>query len=121
MTIDKAHGRLEERKVQTSTALNDYLEFPHVGHVFRILRTTTNCKAGKTRQEIAYGITSLQPHQPVAYAQHTHARTQKVYEWRRLESSPPDQPFEKKAIYLFFKQPNIEYYPCPHFRLGRGG
>lgn len=60
VTINKAHGRLEERMVQTSTALNNYLEFPYVRQVFRVLRTATNCKTGKTRQETAYGITSLQ-------------------------------------------------------------
>ena len=63
VTTEKAHGRLEKRTVQTSTALNDYLDFPYVAQVFRIFRTTTKCKTGKTCQETAYGITSLQPSQ----------------------------------------------------------
>jgi predicted transposase YbfD/YdcC len=60
VTIEKAHGRFEKRSVQTSTALNDYLDFPYVGQVFRIFRTATNCKTGKIRQQTAYGVTSLQ-------------------------------------------------------------
>jgi hypothetical protein len=67
VTIGKAHGRLEKRKVQTSTVLNTYLDFPYVGQVFRIERTVTYCKSGRTRQEIAYGVTSLKPHQADAH------------------------------------------------------
>ena len=26
-----AHGRIETRRIWTTTALNDYLDFPHVG------------------------------------------------------------------------------------------
>ena len=63
VTTNKGHGRLEQRTVQISTALNDYLDFPYVGQVFRIFRTATHCKTGKTRQETAYGITSLQTRQ----------------------------------------------------------
>lgn len=62
-TIDKAHGRLEIRSVQTSTELNTYLDFPHVGQVFRIERTVTHCKSGRTHTETVYGLTSLSPRQ----------------------------------------------------------
>jgi len=61
VTIDKAHGRLEVRSVQTSTELNTYLDFPYVGQVFRIARTVTHCKSGKRHQQTVYGMTSLQP------------------------------------------------------------
>ena len=61
MTINKAHGRLEKRVVQTSTELNGYVNFPYVGQVFRIVRNATHCKTGKTHHETAYGITSLRP------------------------------------------------------------
>ncbi len=33
--VEKAHGWLEIRKVQTSTALNGYLDSPHVAPVFQ--------------------------------------------------------------------------------------
>jgi len=60
-TVDKGHGRLEVRRIQTSAALNDYLDFPYCGQVFRITRTVTELKTGKTRKETVYGITSLTP------------------------------------------------------------
>ena len=63
MTTGKAHGRVEQRRIQTSTALNAYLDFPYVGQVFRIQRTVTCCKTGKTREETVYGVTSLRPSQ----------------------------------------------------------
>ena len=56
---DKGHGRIETRKIRCSTALNDYIEFPYLGQVFRIERTTTDLNGEKRRKEIAYGITSL--------------------------------------------------------------
>jgi hypothetical protein len=59
--VEKAHGRLEIRKVQTSTALNGYLDFPHVAQVFRIERSTQVIKSGKQRHEVVYGITSRPP------------------------------------------------------------
>jgi len=39
-SVDKGHGRLETREIWTRTALNDYLDFPHVGQVFCIRRAT---------------------------------------------------------------------------------
>lgn len=53
-----AHGRLESRSIWTSTALNDYLDFPFVGQIFAIQRHTINKKTGKETKEIAYGLTS---------------------------------------------------------------
>lgn len=52
------HGRIETRKIWTTTELNSYLEFPHVGQAFVIERHRTNKKSGKTSVEIAYGLTS---------------------------------------------------------------
>ncbi|MEW5995605.1 MAG: ISAs1 family transposase [Candidatus Zixiibacteriota bacterium] len=58
---DKAHGRLEIRQIRTSTALNHYLDFPHVRQAFCIERSTEEISTGKTRHEVVYGITSLDP------------------------------------------------------------
>lgn len=58
---DPIHGRIETRKIWTTTRLNDYLNFPHIGQVFKIERTTYNKKSGKESQEIAYGLTSKSP------------------------------------------------------------
>lgn len=62
-TIQKAHGRYETRRIQTSTVLNHYLDFPSCGQVFRLERTRILLKSGKTQQETVYGITSLTPAQ----------------------------------------------------------
>ncbi len=53
-----SHGRIETRAIQTTTELNDYLNFPHVKQAFRIERTRLNKKTGKETTEIVYGITS---------------------------------------------------------------
>jgi hypothetical protein len=52
------HGRIEIRKIWTTTELNHYLNFPHIGQAFVIQRETTNKKNGHYSSEIAYGITS---------------------------------------------------------------
>jgi predicted transposase YbfD/YdcC len=56
-----AHGRIELRSIWTSTALNDYLDFPFVGQVFAIQRHTIEKKTGKESLEMAYGLTSHLP------------------------------------------------------------
>ena len=55
------HGRIETRKIWLTTDLNEYLDFPCVGQIFMIERTTINKKCGKESNEIAYGITSKTP------------------------------------------------------------
>lgn len=59
VTKDKGHGRIEIRKIQTTTILNDYLTFPYVEQVCRIKRITYNLDGTFLREETAYGITSL--------------------------------------------------------------
>lgn len=60
-TFDRGHGRIEVRKIRTSTALNDYIEFPYVAQVCRIERVTYKLNGELMRSEVAYGITSLSP------------------------------------------------------------
>jgi predicted transposase YbfD/YdcC len=55
------HGRIESRAIWTSTALNTYLDFPHVGQVFAIERETIEKKTGKTSSETIYGVTDHSP------------------------------------------------------------
>jgi len=52
------HGRIETRKIWTTTKLNDYLDFPHVQQAFMIERESINKKTGKISREAVYGITS---------------------------------------------------------------
>jgi predicted transposase YbfD/YdcC len=57
------HGRIETRSIWTTTELNTYLNFPHVGQAFVIERQTVDKKTGKRSHEIAYGVTSRSPQQ----------------------------------------------------------
>jgi predicted transposase YbfD/YdcC len=61
METEKGHGRIETRKIQTSTLLNDYVDFPYVEQVCRIERITLNLDGKLRHQEVAYAITSLSP------------------------------------------------------------
>ena len=60
-TLEKGHGRIEQRRLQASTGLNDYLDWPHVQQVFRVDRRTEQVRTGAVTSETAYGITSLAP------------------------------------------------------------
>jgi predicted transposase YbfD/YdcC len=57
------HGRIEIRKIWTTTELNGYLAFPHVQQAFLIEREFTDKKSGEVSCDIAYGITSRTPEQ----------------------------------------------------------
>jgi predicted transposase YbfD/YdcC len=52
------HGRIETRKIWTTSELNGYLDFPHVGQAFVIERESIDKKTGTPSHEIVYGITS---------------------------------------------------------------
>lgn len=57
------HGRIETRRIWTTTALNDYLNFPHVHQAFKIERQSISKKTGKVSSETIYGITSQRENQ----------------------------------------------------------
>jgi predicted transposase YbfD/YdcC len=57
------HGRIEIRKIWTTTELNAYLNFPHVGQAFVVQRESTDKKTGEYSCVTAYGITSRPPEQ----------------------------------------------------------
>ena len=52
------HGRIETRSIWCGTALNAYLDFPHIGQVFMIERESMDKKTGAQSREMALGITS---------------------------------------------------------------
>lgn len=52
-------GRLEERQLEASSALQGYSEWPALQQVLRIRRTVTNKRTGRTSNEVAYAVTSL--------------------------------------------------------------
>ena len=55
------HGRIETRRIWCSTALNAYLDFPHVGQVFLIERSRIEKKTGDCSNEIVLGVTNRTP------------------------------------------------------------
>jgi predicted transposase YbfD/YdcC len=57
------HGRIETRRIWCSTALNGYLDFPHVGQIFLVERKTRHKGSGKSSREIALGMVSRPPQQ----------------------------------------------------------
>lgn len=60
-TVEKQHGRLEIRRIWTSSQLSAYVQFPCSAQVARVERITRMIAAGKTRTERVYLITSLTP------------------------------------------------------------
>jgi predicted transposase YbfD/YdcC len=57
------HGRIETRRIWCSTALNEHLDFPHVGQVFLIERETLYKSTGKITDDVVLGVTSRTPEQ----------------------------------------------------------
>ncbi len=65
-TVNKGHGRYEERILTTSSLLSDYLDWPAVAQVFKLERRTVNTLSGEVRHEVVYGVTSLTAHEAPA-------------------------------------------------------
>ena len=60
--ISKAHGRLEQRRIEVMTPLPRLINYPHVAQIFRITRERTDTRrngTGQTTSTPAYGITSV--------------------------------------------------------------
>lgn len=57
----QGHGRIEIRTIFTSTALNDYLDWPGLQQVFLLKRLTERVKQGTVSVETVFGITSQTP------------------------------------------------------------
>jgi len=56
-TIEKGHGRLEQRVLTASSMLVEYQDWPYLAQVVKVERTRTTKL--KETHEVAYGITSL--------------------------------------------------------------
>lgn len=52
------HGRIETRRIWTTTALNNFVDFPHLAQAYLIERECVDKKTGAHTRELAYGITS---------------------------------------------------------------
>jgi predicted transposase YbfD/YdcC len=58
-SLEKGHGRIDEREILSSFRLAGEIEFPHLQQVFRITRDSVQVKTGKRSKQTIYGITSL--------------------------------------------------------------
>lgn len=58
-SLEKGHGRIDERELLTSFRLAGEIEFPGVQQVFRIKRRSLEIKTGRRREQTIYGLTSI--------------------------------------------------------------
>lgn len=58
-TNEKQAGRIETRQITVSSLMNDYLDWPCLGQVFKLERRFTALATGKVEVEVQYGLTSL--------------------------------------------------------------
>jgi predicted transposase YbfD/YdcC len=85
--VEKGHGRLERREIQTSPDLNGllYRDWGEIGQVFRIQRERTI--KGVHRCEVAYGLTTLSEHlcspQRLLAFVRAHWKVENHLHWRR--------------------------------------
>jgi predicted transposase YbfD/YdcC len=56
-SCNKGHGRIERRTLTSTTALNDYADWPGLAQCFKLVRERTI--RGKTTSETVFGITSV--------------------------------------------------------------
>ena len=56
-TVEKNHGRIEERRITVSSEMKGYVPWPYLEQVFKLERHTT--VRGVTKREVRYGLTSL--------------------------------------------------------------
>lgn len=54
---NKGHGRIERRTLISTTALNDYADWPGLAQCFKLVRQRTI--HGKTTSETVFGVTSV--------------------------------------------------------------
>lgn len=60
-TIDKGHGRIEVRQIAVMQDIDDFLDWPGVQQLFKLVRQVTQIKSQKTTTEVVYGLTSCPP------------------------------------------------------------
>ena len=75
-TVEKSHGRLEERQIRVSSELAGYSSWPYLMQVFEYTRSWTS--QGLRKQQVRYGITSL----PAAVSDAARLATLKRAHWQ---------------------------------------
>jgi predicted transposase YbfD/YdcC len=62
-TVDRAHGRIEQRAVTVRALLPDDCDWPGARQVFRVERRRVRTAPGRLSTEVSYGVTSLSAQQ----------------------------------------------------------
>ena len=57
-SVEKGHGRIDERELVASFRLAGSLDFPYLEQVFRVTRRSEEVKRGKVSEQTLYGLTS---------------------------------------------------------------
>ena len=60
-SIEKRHGRITKRRLEATTALNDYLQWAGLARVYQLKRITIDLSTGTKTVQTRFGITSLSP------------------------------------------------------------
>lgn len=60
-TVDSGHGRIEQRRLETSDVLVGYSDWPGLAQVFHLQRQVISKKTGVVREAAVFGVTSLAP------------------------------------------------------------
>jgi hypothetical protein len=58
-TVNKGHGRIEQRILTVSSQLKDFLDGPYLEQVFKLERCFIFTRTGEVHKPVVYGITSL--------------------------------------------------------------
>lgn len=58
-TVNKGHGRLEQRTITVSSQLKHFLDWPYLEQVFQLERKSICVKTGEVQDQVVYGFTSL--------------------------------------------------------------
>lgn len=58
-TVNKGHGRIEQRTITVSSQLQDFLDWPYLQQVFKLERKFISLKTGEVQDQVVYGFTSL--------------------------------------------------------------
>lgn len=59
--VEKGHDRLVIRHLETTTVLNDYLDWKGLAQTFKLTRRVIRLSTGEVQEQTVYGITSLAP------------------------------------------------------------
>lgn len=59
-TVEGPHGRIDQRTLTVSSLLPPYSDWPHLAQVLQAVHRVTDPHTGVTREEVRYGVTSLQ-------------------------------------------------------------